>query len=350
MNLTSKEYRNIIDESRLDCKLSMEERLSMLIGKSCEEEDIKDCGVVYVSEKLLLDWGRTHLLVFSEEAMAFFRSTFLSDYFKSSIKTLLEDEELDEVTLNALNGEKDINDMSEEEVKAIIDAINKYCQKEDRKYLPNIAYYIDHYLYKLNGPGVMSYIKNNISGREIAEQIVFTSGIPSTRPEFFAGCGVRPWNFNSDNLTEMFLKLMTIDKQYAIAFAKMVLKVKILCETEFMESFYDLGAHDFEISKTKICDNSYSLNSVPQERLNSTALAYAFLAHANGTTSKSAEIKESEDMQTTESIKRTFIKEIKPLLDKIAPDFDYEGYEQDEFGRSIFNTYYGTFSQRIRAR
>ena len=319
MNLSKREYKKI-----LNSKASMEEKHRCLIGNSCYEIGIEDCGVAYVSSLLKFDIGRLEPYEFNENTMSFFRSSYLSTYYKNSIRKLLKDEILDESTINTLSSEKDINDMTEEEIKALKEAIDNYCCKEDREYTPNVSYYLVNYLYKLNGNGPTSYIKNNIPGYKIAEHIMYTSGISSTRPDFYSGRGVKTCDLDSPQLVSIFLKLVTLDKNYAISFAKMVLSMKILGATEFMESFYTLASNHFEFEKENISTDNNSLNSTPRDRL----IPQAF---ATVVTVLGERHSESVDIELTEFMKKSFIRKIKPVLDKIDPNFDYGDYSPNGF-------------------
>ena len=160
---------------------------------------------------------------------------------------------------------------------------------------------------------------------------MYTSGIGSVRPDFYSGRGVKKCDLDYLQLVEIFLKLIVLDKKYAIAFANMVLSIKTLGATEFMESFYNLGRNNFVFEQETISNKNNSLNSTPQERLSSQAVAV--VANVLGNKQE-----ESVDISLTESMKRSFIEEIKELLDTIDPNFDYgdyspSGYESFGWGK-----------------
>ena len=57
-----------------------------------------------------------------------------------------------------LNSEKNINDMTEEEIKTIREAIEEYYRINGKSPKSNISSRFMSYIYKLNGKGVASYI------------------------------------------------------------------------------------------------------------------------------------------------------------------------------------------------
>ena len=74
---------------------------------------------------------------------------------------------------------------------------------------------------------------------------MITSGL-NPRASYYSGRGVMYCDLNPDNLTAIFSKLLKIDTKFALNFVKMVLDMKTLGATEFINSFTSLGINNFE--------------------------------------------------------------------------------------------------------
>ena len=66
--------------------------IDYLKGKSTsgEIEEIDDCAVELLSRFLTMDWGRTIVIEYTKEQKKFIKSDYLSNFFKKSIKEMLE--------------------------------------------------------------------------------------------------------------------------------------------------------------------------------------------------------------------------------------------------------------------
>lgn len=221
---------------------------------------IEDCGVHFVKKLLDSDWGRSIVVTHDKYDMDFIKSKYLSDYFKENIRELLNGSMTDEVR-NLLNGDNDINQMNENEIKLLNDAINEYYDNGGRTEKPNLSGYFLTYLYKLDGIGVASYIKNNIDGEDIARHILLTSGL-NDRASFYSGRGVMSCDLSEDNLTEIFNKLLKLDSNYALCFIDMVCDMKTLGATEFINSFIRFGRNKFKYEKSINNESNISFDGV----------------------------------------------------------------------------------------
>ena len=239
-----------------------------LIGKNVKTyeylDKIVDGGVKLVFDLFERDEGRSIVYHYSFSESEFIHSTYLSSYFKDSIKKLLGDS-IEEELANILNSDKDINDMEEEEIKVIKDTLDSFYSNPNYKPVSNIAASFMTYLYKLEGIGVTSYIKNNISKDKIAYHCMFTSGL-IPRADFYSGRGVKECDLNADNLVSIFNKLCVLDKEYALEFVEMVNSMKTLGATEFIESFYNFAWNGFKHFAENVVDSNISFGNSNESR------------------------------------------------------------------------------------
>ena len=321
IEISMKDYKLL--ESAIDGM--SEEKLikshTALINKTCKNEyrEIKDCGVEFIDYFLCRDWGRSIVYQYNSGAIKFIYSKYLSDYFKNSVKELLKDDEQSEILSNALNSDKNINDMSEEEIKEIHLSIKEHYRNVDEK-RSNIAPNFLTYLLKLDGKGVTSYIKNNIDKRYLVSRILLTSGL-NDRASFYSGRGVVSSDLCEKNLIEIFKKLIKYDTNYGLNFVNMVMDMETLGATEFINSFKNLAANNFEYEKRNIEKSNISLDGVEGDARYAVGIISIFGTINN--TNKYFQIEESNCM------KERFIAAINHILKKISPDFYEEINSQD---------------------
>lgn len=311
------EYNAI--ESKIDSMLSEEELIEThkkLIGKSCKCDywEVKDCGVEFINKFLSRDWGRTIVYHYSQGAKKFIQSKYLSDYFKSSIRELLSDEDLGEEVLNVLNSDKVINDMSEEEILSIYSAIKDFYAKTPRAEKVSASNYLMSLLYKLNGSGVVSFIKNNVNNKDLASHILVTSGL-NDRSSYYSGRGVNYGDLNEDNLVAIFSKLLKVDIDYATSFVGMVRQMKTLGATEFINSFMSFAINGFKVESLNLEDSNVSLDGVYGKARDVVAFISIF-----STMSRSND--QDYQIRASEQMKNSFISKIRPVLQSINPDYD----------------------------
>lgn len=284
-----------------------------LIGKTCKDDcyEIKDCGVQYIYKFLSRDWGRSLVCRYSNGAEKFMHSKYLSDYFKASIRKLLSTETLSDEVKDAINSDKLFNDMSEEELSVICSAVQNFYKKIEQRPV-NIASSIMLYLYKLDGEGVISFIKNNVDRRELASHILRTCGL-NDRASYYSGRGVNHSDLSEKNLIAIFKKLLKLDKNYAIEFVKMIKQMKTLGATEFINSFMNFATNDFKSNNLKIEDSNISLDGLHDQARDNAAFASILSIMGRG-----------NDMyyQTTasEEMKSSFMSSIAPILVEIDPE------------------------------
>lgn len=270
-------------------------------------DEIIDGGVKLVFDLFERDEGRSIVYNYSFCELEFIHSTYLSSYFKDSIKKLLGDS-IEEELVNILNSDKDINDMEEKEIKVIKDTLDSFYSNPNYKPVSNIAASFMTYLYKLDGEGVTSYIKNNISKDKIAYHCMFTSGL-LPRASYYSGRGVKECDLNADNLVSIFSKLCVLDKEYALEFVEMVNSMKTLGATEFIESFYNFAMNNFKHFACNITDSNISFGN--SNNGNRHAIAVGIIMSSMGSSDMSTQI------YITEVIKKNFISQIRVKLRSI---------------------------------
>ena len=179
--INKNEYENrvaiAVEENEVNALIKLHKEL---IGKYVKPyeflELIVDGGVRLVVDLIGSDKGKSIVYNYSSSESEFIKSTYLSNYFKDGIKQLLGND-IDNELANILKSDKDINDMDEEEIKIIKETLDRFYSNPEYKPVSNVSASFMTYLYKLDGDGVTSYIKNNIPKEKIAWQIMFTSGL-----------------------------------------------------------------------------------------------------------------------------------------------------------------------------
>ena len=283
-----------------------------LIGKSLKPyehlDKTCDAGLYLVGNLLIRDRDKLFAYNYSFSENEFIKSSHLSNYFKTSIKQLLE-KNIDERLINVLNNGKDINDMGEEEIKLIKDTLDKFYSSPEYKPVSNVSIHFMTYLYKLDGEGVTSYIKHNIPHRVIAYQFMLTSGL-NPRAEYYSGRGVNTGDLNAEHLAMIFNKLCVLDKEYALEFVKMVNDMKTLGATEFIESFYLFASNEFKNLNGANINSNISFGNLDNE--SGIGIAFGVIMSQKPSSNKYYQT------YITERIKAEFMLNIKKKLVEIS--------------------------------
>lgn len=305
-----------------------------LVGKTYTDDEgwIIDYGVKYVTNYFDCEWGRLNVYKYSTDEMEFIRSKYLSDYFKTSILSAIElfkdDYLIDEYNMlvSILSSNKMISEMSEEEIKVIKMSIDKYYNNPRRPKKTSVMGYFITYLYKLEGKGVSAYIKNNIDNDDIAHHIIERSGL-NYRSSFYSGRGINCGDMDTDKLVAIFNKLLAIDSEYALSFVEMVLHMKTLGATEFIESFKRLAARGFKFESLCVSDSNVSLDGAYGEDRHTVAMASIFSIIGSNTN-------QEYEVIGAESLKRSFIYQISNVLAEINSEFKEKEEYRQYFGAS----------------
>lgn len=196
------------------------------------------------NDKPLDNMSKRELEIINDEVFDLYQKILLGSYnYKETLKELFQDEKVSEVALNALNGNKIFNEMSEEERNAInLELDNLYTKL--RINISGLADIFYTYLLKLNGAGVVSYIKHNESNTELACEIIYSTGL-DTRSEYYSERGVN-YEFRLEHIKEIFSKLYKYDLEYAIEYVKMINKMPILSVKRFIDTFFKFAKEGFK--------------------------------------------------------------------------------------------------------
>ena len=295
-----------------------------LIGKKAKDKyfEINDCGLKALWYLLNIDWGRSIVFQYNSGAIDFIKSKYLSDYIKNELKTMLgkmnyyskTNDYYNDNMKNLLNSNKSLNEMSEEEIKYIYNHLKK-CM-----YNKNLTSNIDTtivscfklLLYKLDGKGIASLLKddNFITKTTLADHILLTTGL-NNRSSYYSGRGVNNRDLSNKNLTEIFRKLIKIDFNYGVNFIKMIMEMKTLGATEFIDSFKELAENNFNFEDVKIKNSNISLDNVYDEDRNVVAIMSILSSN-------------KEDMgyqiHLSNQMKRAFLNDIRVVLKEINPE------------------------------
>ena len=310
-NIISKETY----EYYISSTLGYEEIIEKLKGKKLEDEHrtIEDCAVYFVKKLLNRDWGRSIVYSYSKNDLEFINSKYLSDYFKSSIKELLGDTITKEIE-ELLNSDKTIAQMNESEIKMLHNTISNWYKINGSSKKLNISSIFKTYLYKLNSKEISSFFKNNIDGETLTYDIMITSGL-NPRASYYSGRGVMYCDLNENNLAAIFSKLLKIDTKFGLNFVKMVLDMKTLGATEFINSFSSLGINNFEYDSKNLEESNISLDGVYNEGRDMVALCSIF-----STMNRSDD---ASQIRQTEAMKESFMYKIKDKIIKIFGEEEY---------------------------
>lgn len=331
----SKEFKDKLESNSQE---ELERTVESLKGKSClsDYETIEDCAVDFVSGLLKKNYGRSIVIEYTKGQKDFFKSKYLSNYFKESIKEMLG-ETITEELLSLLNSDKDINDMTESEIKLINDSIEMFYETHGPSEKPNIASRFSYYVYKLDGQGIIDYIKNHINPGKLARDILLTSGLNPTS-SYYSGRGVNYGDLNDKHLVSIYKKLLVIDPQYASNFVELVNQMKTLGATEFIETFLNFGYTEFRCDDASmIYDNNISLNGV------SGKAAYVIGAISFFEASRRDE---SYQIDATEGMKEAFNRKVEYIQDKLAKGEEVTKQDLDMLDK-INETSFGLYYRRL---
>lgn len=300
-----------------------------LIGKKAQDKysKINDCGVDAIRYLLKIDWGRSIVYKYSNGTIDFMKSRYLSNYIKHKLKKMLgemdsyakNNEFYNDIMKKLLNSNKVLNDMSEEEIKYIFGHL-KYCMSKRE-----VTYNVDTkivecfnlLLYKLDGKGIVSLLKDNnyINKITLANHILLTSGL-NDRASFYSGRGVNYSDLSDKHLLEIFRKLIKIDLNYGVNFVNMIMDMKTLGATEFIETFKEFAKNNFNLENFYIKQSNISLEDVHGEARN--IVAFASIISSRNKEDEYYQIRQSERM------KSSFLFYVRSILEDINPRLNDE--------------------------
>lgn len=240
------------------------------------------------------------------------KSKTLSDAYKKILKLEFENNEEYKKYLLVLDQDKNINDMSEEEITCI-------CRLIDASKDNYLKWSIDSYLYRLDGEGVREYVKNNLCNRGFVDHLLRSTGI-NPRSSYYSGCGVNPDNLNSNQIAAIFRKIFKLDQTYAREYVRLVLHLQTLGATEFIDNLNYFATNGFTIEGLGLSDNQVSLDGLYDEQRDMVSLISIYAMRGRD---KNSQILQSNRM------KEEFLRSIEDILEEYMPDFKYD----DEYAK-----------------
>lgn len=323
---TEEEYDNALyRKNKTYTTQELCDRLNELAGKKYYAYSrMVDLGLIFADGVLSVDYGRTGVFDNNEKEYKFIYSRELSDYFKNVIGSIIPEKRLSSKAKKVLESEKTFNEMNATELRSIYGSLIKFYGTKDSEGAPYIVSIFKTYLYKLDGVGVKTFIKNNIDSREIASHTLLTSGLLD-RASYYSGRGVMRGDLNENNLITIFKKLYKLDKAYADEFIKLVKEMPTLGATEFITSFLKFGANGFKVEDQTIEKSNVSLDGVYDKARDAVALVSLFSVMRRGN---------DHDEQVRESnyIRDAFMNKVR-FVDKSYWDAAAKAEEKESQGK-----------------
>lgn len=211
--------------------------------------------------------------------------------------------------LGLLIAKRSFNQMSEEEIAAIVSAMDRLEQKPKFSKIHELRNTFFNYLYHLKGEGASSYLKNRVPAYDFANHILSTSGFVAM-PSFYSGRGVNTNDLNDKKLVSIFKKLLKYDVTYACHFVEFVKQMKTLGATEFITSFQDFACNGFEVDPKFLSDNNYSVDGLNPNTYND--FVYLMIGESRFATNRDYQEARSE------IIKHAFLLQVNPTLEKLG--------------------------------
>lgn len=201
------------------------------------------------------------------------------------------------------------NQMSEEEIAAIVSAMDRLEQKPKFSKIHELRNTFFNYLYHLKGEGAASYLKNRVPAYDFANHILSTSGFVAM-PSFYSGRGVNTNDLNDKKLVSIFKKLLKYDVTYACHFVEFVKQMKTLGATEFITSFQDFACNGFKVDPKFLSDNNYSVDGLNPNTYND----FVCLMIGESRFATNRDYQEAR----SEIIKHAFLLQVNPTLEKLG--------------------------------
>ncbi|MBR5662456.1 MAG: hypothetical protein IKX00_02250 [Bacilli bacterium] len=261
---------------------------------------------------------------FSNAELEFVNSDCVCDYVKELMtKCLKADEDFNEEESEAiklLQSEKTFNKMTADEIEKLVEELGN---SRGFYYIPGLY---QRYFFTIKGKGVNEYLLTKVDKYDIAREFLQTSGL-STRAEYYAGLGVRYWDLEPNHLKSIYYKFLRLNPEAAVEFYKMVILMKTLGATEFIDTLYRFARNDFKTEGLFIADNNVVSDSATH-----TGMAIGFFAALGNNQSIDDQVRLSNNM------KYSFFSDISDSLSKIAPEL-FEKHLK-EFRKREMNNYY----------
>ena len=159
----------------------------------------------------------------------------------------------------------------------------------------------------------------NVDNKNLAKDILSKSGLNS-RASFYSGRGVNCGDLNDKNLFLIFQELLKLDSNYAVEFVEVVMQMKTLGATEFINSFMNFAMNGFKFDSTIFEEDNLSLDGIYGQSKYSVSFISIY-----------STINRGHDMHyqisVSEEIKYLFISRISCILQKLNPEFNYDCFK-----------------------
>ena len=169
---------------------------------------------------------------FSEIDEEFIKSSFLSSEFKEEIYLTLKDYDCPDELKELLNGDKDFNDFTKEEIELIM---NFNVPEDNREWHEHHLYLIDDYLFVLDGVGVVQYIKEKY-GDTLPIEMLTRSNVSSSA-FYYSGYGVDYSILGEGHLFSLYRKFVEYYPDKVEEFISLVNSIDLITPTEFVNNY-----------------------------------------------------------------------------------------------------------------
>lgn len=263
--------------------------------------DVYDKAHIYFLDDLFLLTTSPRCHGFSEIEEEFIKSSFLSSEFKEEIYLTFKDYDCSDELKELLNGDKDFNDFTKEEIKLIM---NFNVPEDNREWYDHHLYLIDSYLFVLDGLGVVQYIKEKYSDTLPVEML--TRSNVSSSAFYYSGYGVDHSILGEKHLFSLYRKFVKYYPDKTEEFIKLVNGMDLLTATEFVNNYMKFVRNglysDFIFEKGNI-----SINGLDGDKRDSLGLISAFSLFGNRGTGN-PEFDRKMEKRCSDIIKRDFEK------------------------------------------
>ena len=142
--------------------------------------------------------------------------------------------------------------------------------------------------------------------------MLWTSGL-NDRASYYSGRGVNFSDLGAQNLVAIFEKLLRLDVNYALNFAKMVCLMRTLGATEFINTFFKFAENDFSTDGLFFDKKNESLDGVYDEERNMVGFATLVSALSRGND-------DEYQYKASENMKKAFLSRIEDYVNEIDPE------------------------------
>ena len=244
--ISGREYNQILETTRWidDNGTTVDkiiETFEYLKNKKTEDNFM---GKVAEIKNARLDFLRTALdrMYFfpkvNEATEQFLKSDYLSEELKKEIISVLNGNCSSEV-MTLLNSSKHTNEFSKEEIKEIINSINRIydsSKDEERDEYGDLIDVLNNYFFVIDGDGPIEYIKEKY-GQELPIVMLECTGVIS-QASYYSGIGVNSSHLGEEHLFSLYKKFVKYYPDKAEEFVKMIFVISRLTPTEFINNYH----------------------------------------------------------------------------------------------------------------